>query len=392
MADHPTPPLFDVPFLRLFPWLRLLRCPGAAIDPKRLMLAALGLLLLHVGWDALGRVFAPMDELSPPSLSTWEPLESADVAALALAEPAIVVTAPFRVLFGLGSGLRDFVHAALAGIWVVVVWGLVGGTIARVAVVGMTKGERVGLLDALRFASTKALALIGTPLVPMLGIVVVGTLMAIFGLLYRLPGSGGAVVAGVLAILPLVGGLVLAMILVGLMVGWPLMHASVAAEAEDGFDAMSRSYAYIHQRPWHCLGYVAVAAVAGIAGLVFVDMFARLIVHLTAWSLSFGGTARSVGTLYGLLHTEIVPPAAASAHGFWLGLVRLVVHAWVYSYFWTVATAIYLLLRQDVDGTPWGRIAHESRRDALVEARVETEANSNPEGTPAIARADAPTN
>jgi hypothetical protein len=254
----------------------------------------------------------------------------------------------------------------------------------------MTKGERVGLLDALRFASTKALALIGTPLVPMLGIVVVGTLMAIFGLLYRLPGAGGAIVAGALAFLPLVGGLVLAMIFVGLIVGWPLMHASVAAEAEDGFDAMSRTYAYVHQRPWHFLGYVGIAAIAGSAGLVFVDLFARLTVHLTAWSLSFGGTARSVGTLYGLLHTEIVPAVSASAHGFWLGVVRLLAHAWVYSYFWTVATAIYLLLRQDVDGIPWGRIAHVSRHDTLVEARVETEAASNPEPSSAITRADAP--
>ncbi len=26
--------------------------------------------------------------------------------------------------------------------------------------------------------------------------------------------------------------------------------------------------------------------------------------------------------------------------------------AWIYSYFWTAATTVYLLLRRDVDGTP----------------------------------------
>jgi hypothetical protein len=35
---------------------------------------------------------------------------------------------------------------------------------------------------------------------------------------------------------------------------------------------------------------------------------------------------------------------------FWLGLVRLLAHAWVFSFFWTVAAYLYLWLRQDVDG------------------------------------------
>ena len=31
-------------------------------------------------------------------------------------------------------------------------------------------------------------------------------------------------------------------------------------------------------------------------------------------------------------------------------------HGWIYGYFWTSATIIYLILRQDVDGTPWHAI------------------------------------
>lgn len=38
---------------------------------------------------------------------------------------------------------------------------------------------------------------------------------------------------------------------------------------------------------------------------------------------------------------------------FWRGVVALLVHGWIYAYFWTAASFIYLMLRRDVDGTPW---------------------------------------
>jgi hypothetical protein len=35
----------------------------------------------------------------------------------------------------------------------------------------------------------------------------------------------------------------------------------------------------------------------------------------------------------------------------WIGLVRTIATAFTYSYFWTAVTAIYLLLRHDIDQT-----------------------------------------
>jgi hypothetical protein len=163
---------------------------------------------------------------------------------------------------------------------------------------------------------------------------------------------------------------VLALIVVGLAAGWPLMVGSVAAEADDGYDAMSRAYAYVHQRPWHYLGYVAVAALAGAAGLWFVHLFARLVLYLTAWSLSFGAPESVAEALFlGLDARDTgLPPAALTLHGFWVSAVLLLARGWAFSYFWTVAAAVYLLLRRDVDGTPLGRVAYEGRPGLLVEA------------------------
>jgi hypothetical protein len=382
--DAPKLPLYEVPYLRLFPWLRLFHAPGAAADPKRLMLAVLGLFVMDLGWVVLDRAFPDSGAkgftgssvTNPSLLGPWEPVAQWDVAPGVvlgrLAEPPWALTQPFRKLFSPTADAATTLHALLAGAWTMLVWGLIGGAIARVAVIDVTRGERVGLAEALKFAARKAQPLLVTPLLPLVGLGFVAGLIGVFGLLYRIPGSFAPTAAGVLAFLPLLGGLVLALILLGLATGWPLMYVSVAAEAEDGFDAMSRAYAYTRQRAWNCAAYVAIAALAGAVGLLFVDLFAQLVVALTQRALTLGGPAATVAAYYAA-GKAVVPPSAAAAHGFWLSVVGLLVHAWVYSYFWTVASVVYLLLRRDVDGTPLGAVAHDAPPSLLAEAAARAE-------------------
>ena len=51
----------------------------------------------------------------------------------------------------------------------------------------------------------------------------------------------------------------MAILLLGALVGWPLMWATVSVEGTDAFDALSRSYAYTYHRPWRLLWYVLFA-------------------------------------------------------------------------------------------------------------------------------------
>lgn len=381
MAEIPrTVPVFEVHWLRLFPWLRLFRVPGAAADPKSLMLAALGLVATAAGWEALDRAFPASAGLTPLVFPARKPIGPDSLPSVGwwLSEPLRLVSSPFFTLFDTPAGFGRTAHAALAALWVVVVWGLIGGAIARVAVVKLARGERVGLGEAFDFAARKALPLIGTPLIPLMGVGVVAASLAVFAQLYRLPAPLGPTAAGLLAFLPLLGGLLLTLILIGLMAGWPLMQASVAAEAEDGFDAISRTYAYLHQRPWHYAGYTALAFAVGCVGLVFVDVFARMVVHLTAWGLSLAGPGATVAAYYGGFDGDTLP-ADLGAHRFWLAVVSTLVRAWVYSAFWTAATAAYLLLRRDVDSTPFDKIAYTSRPGPLDEVAPGAAAGPVPE-------------
>jgi hypothetical protein len=363
-------------------WTRLFRAVGAAIDAKKLILAVFGLVLFHAGREGLDRLFPPSEPMlvhswpgnlpspppglpEPPSLgfptdgtSLWADLSS---APWRLTEPVRYLVGPFLAIFALGKGWTAFFHALLAAVWGAAVWGILGGAIARIAVVGVARTERIGIGEALRFARRRWLALIGTPLCPLLGVAFFTAFCAAFGLLYRLPMAVGPTLAGILAVLPLLAGLVMSIILISLALGWPLMHATIAAEGEDGFDALSRSFAYVNQRPLRYVSCVALAWVLGILGLIVVDLFARTTVHMAQWGLGFGAPGELLATLF-QGGTTPVAPAARAVHTFWLGLVRLVAHGWIYGYFWTATVIIYLILRQDVDGTPWHVITPPERR------------------------------
>jgi len=129
----------------------------------------------------------------------------------------------------------------------------------------------------------------------------------------------------------------------------------VAAEANDGFDALSRSYSYVLQRPGHYAAYVAIAWVMGALGAALAMFAARLILHLTVWGVAFGGPDARVLLLY--LEGPLTKSAAGSFHYVWVSAIALLAYSWTFSYFWSAAAQIYLLLRHDVDGAPWADIA-----------------------------------
>lgn len=142
----------------------------------------------------------------------------------------------------------------------------------------------------------------------------------------------------------------MAVLLLGLAAGWPLFCVAVAAEAEDVLDAFSRTFSYLNQRLGKFLLCVLLAWLAGIPALWVVDLLAAGATHMAAWGVGLSAPASSLAGLAG-------DPADAGAFArFWLGVVGFFVRGWIQAYFWTAASFIYLLLRNDVDGTPWGEV------------------------------------
>src|SRR5262249_32373096 len=92
--------------------------------------------------------------------------------------------------------------------------------------------------------------------------------------------------------LVLLAGLIMAVVLVGL-VGWPLMYTTISAEGSDSFDAISRSYSYVYQAPWHYLGYTLVALVYGAVLIFFVGLIGSLMVYMGKWAVGMAPTTES---------------------------------------------------------------------------------------------------
>jgi hypothetical protein len=350
---------------RLFPALRLVGAIRLAFDIRKLAIAALGLALLQSGWSlldrsvpAVGDATPDVFELSTPATDPAQPALWSGVNVwkyhFRLSEPVRLLTAALLALIEAGSSWTQMIHALLSLIWLLVVWGICGGAIARIAIVQIATMRTTKLIDAARFALQSAGPLILASLCPLIGLASCAVIGAAFGLIYWLPAIGPAL-AGALLIVPLAVGFVMTLFVAGLVAGWPLLHAAIAGGAEDALDALSRIFGYLNQRLGAVAALVGLAWIEGMLGLAVVDLLTWGVIHLTHWSLDLTGPAVVTVAFFG-------PPAAsigaisAATHGFWLGLIPLFAHAWVYSFFWTVAAYLYLWLRQDVDGQPMTEI------------------------------------
>ncbi len=350
---------------RVFPGLRLLGAIRMAFDLRKLIIAALGLALLQLGWFILDRLFPGSAAITPNVSTTGLPIdldfraETWNSAAFRqahdrLSEPFQNLLAPLLALFDPRSDWPAKLHAVLAMSWLFAVWGICGGAICRIVAVRIARMEQAGVGAAIAFSLRNASSLMVAPFIPFGGMAFCSVMLAGFGVLYWVP-AAGSVLGGVLFVIPLGLGLIMTLLAVAIVVGWPLLQAAVAAGAEDSLDAVSRSFGYVNQRIGSLAALAAFAWIEGMIGIVLMNLLAAGVLRLTDWGLGLAGPAAQVATIFGRAG-EGQPAVATAAHSFWLGVVSLVAHGWAYSFFWTAAALIYLWLRHDVDGTPWEEI------------------------------------
>jgi hypothetical protein len=395
----------------LFPWTNLATALRLAVQPRVLILAALALAGTVAGWRICGSVCSglfldsdenrstatmPFDIGHPPDdrrqhfeetikrLHPWpweldSPLAAGGGSVLAGApgswwteSPLIKarnqMSAPFVGLFDPSASFEEFVFLLLCALWELVVWAFFGAAITRSAAVALARDEQLSWGQLTAYGRSKWAAYFTAPLFPLFGVLLAAIPLALFSLLLRF--DLGLVVAGLFWFVALLGGLFMAILLVGLFFGWPLMWATISVEGTDSFDALSRSYAYTYQRPLHYFFYTLVAAVLGTLGWLVVALFAAATIGLTAWGASWlcgAGVAPIAISDYRWNSLLVTGSAASNAIdpesvgglgqigltliGFWVNVVVMLAMGFAFSFFWTSTTAIYFLLRRQVDAT-----------------------------------------
>jgi hypothetical protein len=296
-----------VDWLAVAPWVGLLKTPAYVLGAPWLVGACAG---VFVG---------PWPEANPES----------GFGALA-SDPLAAATRGFTALYAsVGAAGID------AGLLRAAAWSVVGLAVASLVAPCWTLGASPSLSGALRVTARRAPRLAATA-----GLVAAPALIAVTAL------GGVGLIARIDALAPIVGGawplhwiagLVAAVAGTAALGGWPLAIAAIAVDDADPFDAASRLYAYVLQRPGRLVWYITVAALVGLGSGALVELVAAATLGATHRFVEVGHGGPLVGT-------------AASITEWWDGVFRSAVAGYYAAYVFTAAVGVYLLLRRDVDG------------------------------------------
>ena len=385
MIEEQSNTVRSVAWFEVFPWLNLVRVFRLAISVRGLVLGAVGMLLTVLCWGLIARVFCPaifaVDSADATHPTTWlKPVAEQPWMTMTKTLPDATVQYPFspeaanaqssymqkdpvtvpwamlttpawKSLSSTGFALHDAVCLILCGLTGVAIWAFFGAAICRTAAVRLAADEQMGLGAALRFACRKWPAYFAAPLLPVSVVMVVTIVISVLGLIMK--ANAGLLLAGCLWPLVLVAGFAMAVLLLGVLFGFPLMWGTISAEGTDSFDALSRSYAYVFQRPFRYLFYIVVAAFLGWIGWILVWRFAEGVIWLGYWAAGWGCGDAQFKSIYVVPGEDLNVVGRFGVHviHFFAGCVKLLAVGYMFSYFWTASSAIYLLLRHDVDAT-----------------------------------------
>lgn len=344
----------EIRWREVFPWVILLRAMRAALQLRCLALAVVGVLLTHLGWLGVGRLVG----FPEPQSVAAAPGQFEFVALPVQPELGrrIVTENPLAKSWGwcwqgispeAAHSLQRGAAALLMTGWMFVVWGLVGTALVRIAALYLTRGEAHPTAAAISDAWRSFAAATVAPGIAAAGCVVVSGPLAVAGLLLRFDWTAVIVASLWLVVAAWALGVFLAV--VGLLIGWPLMVVSAAVEQTDAFDGVSRGYAYALQRPVHLVGYLLVggglAYLANGAVVWLVQSALRVVEYAVGWG---AGEQRALAVID---YHGADPDLPARLIRGWTLAIEYAVNCVPMALFWAMATAVYLLLRMQVDQT-----------------------------------------
>ncbi|MHC4879212.1 MAG: hypothetical protein ACYTGL_22385 [Planctomycetota bacterium] len=371
-AASPTSELLDC--------RHITRAAGLALDPGKLLLGGMALVVLDFGLIAIQRL--PFAEQSL-SLVLTQPVHFGESALADLIEMGFgVLLAPLRsvivpgiAIFRSGSSWPELATAWTQLLWALVVWSVFGGAIARMAAVQFAKRERIGIRNGLRFSVRQLQNYLTAPFLPLAGVGCLLAFNAVLGAIASLMPAVGDIVLGLIWGLVLFCGLLMALLLVCVAVGWPLQIAAVSTEDSDGFDGLGRANGFLLDRAWLALLLTFLSLLVFACGWLLISTLTYLAVYMAEWAIAAGQTEQAARWPSLFRSTE-----PTSLKDYWLELPRLLLRGYGPSFFWCGITVIYFLLRKSEDGTPLDDVT--VRVDAVAVASA-AEAESSASDEPA---------
>jgi hypothetical protein len=377
----------------------VLRAPRVEFDLSALVLGAGGWLAYQLSWPALASLLQVPDGKFRP----WDALRNQffykvlgrlglpftdHIADLAGAQwPMLVRGEKAGDPITMYSVPLDRWKYVVVAAWLLVLWSVVAGAIARVYAVRIARDESIGAFDGLAFSLSNLRAFLQAPLFVALAAGLFLGLAALAGAGSAIPGVG-AFLEIVLHPLALVAGLIVVVMAAGGIFGFPIMQAALATERNGTLDAISRTFSYVFTKPVAYIVSVSivtfVSTVISFFGAAFIGITQRAMMFGAGWNadpsapidaqrairdgIGLGasrdgvlGFPQVIEKLEGVPHLWIYVAWAFTV------LASLAVNGWVLSYFVGGTTDTYFLLRREVDGIDDGEVYTEGAEATLGE-------------------------
>lgn len=353
-------------WLRLFPALLIFRALRLAISPGSLAIGYLATLLMMLATWSVGFVMLSPEEAKATKDDRYRHVLTARLSGSvgeSLKQIEVAYSKNFLVLFNEPikgeANWRQHLKMGIAHCSVVtvslVLASILGGMICRRSLAQLAGDEAPPLASLVDFVKQKWVSLITAPLYPLVGIFLL--FLITYPVSWLMLSKVGVWIVALSFPLLLLLGVAGAILSLGTYLGWPLFLPAIAAERDaDAFDAFGRAFSYVLGRPLHVLLCIALLALGSIVGTSIVDALVNVVNATLLGFFSGNGD----GVFSGLLDSDQLPAAQENRLiNFWLTHLRQLPEAYRYSYFWCAASAMYLVMRQEVDGKAMDEIARD---------------------------------
>lgn len=269
--------------------------------------------------------------------------------------PWEVLTKPFTNCFAPGDTFFDRVISICWFFFVLAIWTFFGGTITRTAAVKLTVDQYEDKSVLGNFLNQRWKSYLGAILLPIIAMLICSLPLIFAGWAITVPILN--LVTAILFPIILIAAACLVFLGIGLVFAWPLMFAAISVEGTDAFDAVSRAYSYLYQRPLQYIVYTLSAGIIGYLGWLFVSVVVdgTLAVTVACSGIPESGLMELSNIMMLKVREVNVPEQIPMTTLFvqsWVAVLNFVKIGYVFSFFWVSSTAIYLLLRKSVDNVP----------------------------------------
>lgn len=291
------------------------------------------------------------------------------------------LAAPF-LNFIEAENTSNFFKSLFGIIFTLIIWGLFGSAICRIALSRIADAPIPGVKSALSYAIRQRVTLMGSILTPIALMMLLFTAITILGLFTKLP-FAGPVIAWLFVPIALIPACILVFTMIGFIFGWPLMMAAAMAEGEDMFDALSRSQTYLFQAPlsWAItfkVGFLLQAI--GYAIVQFLSWALIFVLHSGFTVFGFVVDPGNVSVSWGkkLPPPWTMPEISSRAFHSWVSIITHLAASWPIGFAFAFPAALYLTLRTKVDHTPPNEIDWPGKPEGDFSGHIETH-EPNPE-------------